>query len=290
MKKYIIAIICVCLAIVLIIAGVNKKEEQTNNEKIVTSFYPMYIIALNLTQGAQNIQLENMADNSVGCIHNYTLQTSDLKKIENAKIFIKNGFDLENFMDKIINTYPNLKIIDTQNAPLNIVEDEEGKNGHVWNNLENYKMQVQYISEKLQEQDKENAEIYKRNEQKYLEKLDALKPYKSLNKEYVISCNEALAYILDEAGFKTIDVYTDHDESSLSSGKIAEVVDLARKNNIKAIFVEKNDDLKNANIIANETGAKIVVLDANLTGTGTIDSYIKAMQDNYNKIRQIYGE
>ena len=62
----------------------NEQGQESNNFKIVTSFYPIYIIAENVTEGASNIELENMAELNGGCLHNYTLSTSDVKKVENA--------------------------------------------------------------------------------------------------------------------------------------------------------------------------------------------------------------
>ena len=42
------------------LTGCAKTEVQKENYKIVTSFYPMYIIARNITDGANNVQLVNM--------------------------------------------------------------------------------------------------------------------------------------------------------------------------------------------------------------------------------------
>ena len=77
MKKKIIVtgIILFCLVsliVFLCVKNINKSNEQSsnsNNFKIVTSFYPMYIIAENLTQNAQNIELSNMAEVNGGCLH-----------------------------------------------------------------------------------------------------------------------------------------------------------------------------------------------------------------------------
>ena len=195
---------------------------------------------------------------------------------------------MENFTDKITGNYPNIKILDTSKADLKIITDEEGENGHVWTNIENYKKQVTYIAEKLMEEYPENKELYENNLKIYLNKLEELKPYKADTDEYVISCNEALAYMLDEANLNVISVYTDHDESSLSSGDLANVIEEVKEKNIKAIFIEKNDDLKNAQLISNETGAKIVTLDAGLTGKESKDSYINAMKENLNKIKDVF--
>ena len=41
---------------------------------------------LNITEGAQNVSVENMTSNNVGCLHDYTLTTNDLIKLEKVLI------------------------------------------------------------------------------------------------------------------------------------------------------------------------------------------------------------
>lgn len=288
MKKYLIILPVICILIALILTGCTAQKEGEEKTKIVTSFYPMYVMLENITKGVEDVTLENMTQTTVGCLHNYTLQTSDLRKIEKADIFIENGLGLENFIDKITKDYPKLKIIDASKADIKTIIDEEGENGHIWNSIVNYKKQIRYIQGELSKYDEKNRLMYKENADKYIEKIDKIDTYKAENEETVISCNEALAYILNDANLETIEVYTDHDQSSLSSGKISEVIDEAKEKNVKAIFVEKNDNIKNAQIIANETGAKIIRLDAGLTGNFAEDSYINSMTENYKKIKEIF--
>lgn len=287
MKIKKIMVVFICLILIICLSGCIQKTPE-DKEKIVTSFYPMYIIALNLTKDVTNVELDNMTDTSVGCLHNYTLQTSDLKKIENANIFIKNGLGLEVFMDKITKTYPNIDIIDASESDLDLIHDEEGENGHVWNSIENYKKQVSWIANNLIQKDPANSDLYKKNEEQYLNKIDDLKVYKAEKEEFVISCNEALAYLLKDANLTVIPVYTDHDESSLSSGKLSEVINKAKDKKIKAIFVDEKDDTKNAEIIAREIGAEIVKLNSNLYGENNADAYINAMQGNFDILRKTF--
>ena len=136
MKKKIIVtgIILFCLVsliVFLCVKNINKSNEQSsnsNNFKIVTSFYPMYIIAENLTKNAQNIELSNMAEVNGGCLHDYTLSTNDVKKFENADVFIENGVGIENFTEKLLQVYSNLKVIDSSTGITDIINDEEGEN------------------------------------------------------------------------------------------------------------------------------------------------------------------
>lgn len=284
-KKILIIILCVVLGFCL--SGCGKKIDESG-EKIVTSFYPMYIIALNLTNDVPNVNLHNMADNQVGCLHNYTLQTADLKKIENANVFIKNGLGIENFMDKVTQIYPNLNVIDASQSDLNLIKDEDELNGHVWNSIENYKKQVSYIATELERINPENAELYSENARKYIEKINEIDLYKTENDEYVISCNEAFEYLLQDANLKVIPVYTDHDESSLSSGIISKVINEAKEKQVKAIVIDEQDDIKNAEIISKETGAQIIKLNSNLYGENDKDSYLNAMKSNFDILRKTF--
>ncbi len=286
-KKILIIILCVALGFCL--SGCGKKIDESG-EKIVASFYPMYIIALNLTNDVPNVNLHNMADNQVGCLHNYTLQTADLKKIENANVFIKNGLGIENFMDKVTQIYPNLNVIDASQSDLNLIkdEDEDELNGHVWNSIENYKKQVSYIATELERINPENAELYSENARKYIEKINKIDLYKTENDEYVISCNEAFEYLLQDANLKVIPVYTDHDESSLSSGIISKVINEAKEKQVKAIVIDEQDDIKNAEIISKETGAQIIKLNSNLYGENDKDSYLNAMKSNFDILRKTF--
>lgn len=285
MKRYIILSVLL-IAIIIALTGCNTTKETSNQKKIVTSFYPMYVIALNLTDQIPDISVENMTNSVIGCIHNYTLQTSDLKKIDRADAFIKNGLGLENFMDKIISSYPKLNIIDASEAELNILEDEHEENGHVWTSIKNYKKQVQFIADKLSKVYPEYKEKIQNNEKAYISKLDSLNTYKAPENTYVISCNEALEYMLEEANLKVISVYSDHDESALSSGKMADVINKAKANKVKIIFIDVNDSDINANILARETGAKIVRLDSCLSGENSKDSYIQAMDSNIDTFKK----
>ena len=67
----------------------NKEIKEDDNFKIVTSFYPIYVMTANIVDGAKNVTLDNMTEANTGCVHNYTLTTSDMKKIESKCIYRK---------------------------------------------------------------------------------------------------------------------------------------------------------------------------------------------------------
>lgn len=291
-KGKIVKIVIIVLCIILIIGFIVWKNIERNNNdvsssktRIVTSFYPMYVIALNLTEGAEGIELSNMADVNVGCLHDYTLTTEDMKKVENADIFISNGLGMENFISKILESNSDMKVIDSSNNLENVISNGIEENAHIWTSIDNYILQVQNIAEELKTADAKNAEIYTQNAQKYVDELNKLnEEYKSKlaksNGEKAICLNEAFEYMGQELGMEMITIKTDHEESTISAGMLKSLINKVKEDDIKIIIIDKNDSKTNAETIANETGAKILELNSGLTGELNKDAYINQMREN----------
>ena len=298
-KGKIVKIVIIVLCIILIIGFIVWKNIERNNNdvsssktRIVTSFYPMYVIALNLTEGAEGIELSNMADVNVGCLHDYTLTTEDMKKVENADIFISNGLGMENFISKILESNSDMKVIDSSNNLENVISNGIEENAHIWTSIDNYILQVQNIAEELKTADAKNAEVYTQNAQKYVDELNKLnEEYKSklakLNGEKAICLNEAFEYMGQELGMEMITIKTDHEESTISAGMLKSVINKVKEDDIKIIIIDKNDSKTNAETIANETGAKILELNSGLTGELNKDAYINQMRENMEILENI---
>lgn len=157
---------------------INRKEKDTGKAEeetihIVATFYPVYMIGLNITDQVEGIDLKSLTDMNTGCLHDYQLTTEDMKSISNADILIINGGGMEAFLDDIIENYPNLTIIDTSSSiPMLRNEEDSHKvlhvehdhdhdheeeeehliseyNSHIWLNPSYYKIQVENVRKGL---------------------------------------------------------------------------------------------------------------------------------------------
>ena len=233
-----------------------------------------------------------LTEANVGCVHNYTLLASDMKKIEDANIFIKSGLELENFMDKIVATYPNLKVIDSSRQIPNKIQENEGVNPHIWTSITNYIKQVEEVSTNLCKYNQENADIYTINTKNYINSLNELKEQynnqlQNLKGKKAICLNEALIYLTQEVGMEITQVETDHEESTLSADTLKNLINKMKQEEIEVILVDVNDNLRNAQTLSLETGAKIYKLNSCLTGENNKDSYINNMKQNLEVLKQI---
>ena len=293
-KRNLIIIIAIIIILVtaIVIGNFNRiNDEKNDNLKIVTSFYPIYIMTLNITNGAENVEVSNMAENYVGCIHDYTLTTTDLKKFENADIFVENGYDMEQFSQKIIDSYPNVKMIDSSTKIMDFVQEGEEVNPHFWTSIDNYILQVEAITDGLKELDSSNRDLFEQNKNAYVQKLQELKlEYESYNfgTNNVVSLNESFSYLFKFIGVNETLIKTDHENSSLSAETVREVIEEVKETGIQAIVIGQNDDDQNANLIARETGAKVYRLNDGMSGDGSLDSYINTMKENLEILKTMF--
>ncbi|HPY04278.1 MAG TPA: metal ABC transporter substrate-binding protein, partial [Spirochaetota bacterium] len=106
MKKIIL------LPLILAVCAFSACKKNSNATEtgftVVTSFYPIYIIAKNVAAEADGVKVINMTPPITGCLHDYSITAGDMKLIEKADLFLMNGAGMENFSDEIASRYPKL--------------------------------------------------------------------------------------------------------------------------------------------------------------------------------------
>lgn len=298
------------LAIILtVLLAVNftscTRKTNSNKLKLVTSFYPIYIMALNITDGVDKVELVNMAEQNTGCLHDFQLRTEDMKNIESANALIINGAGMESFLDKILEEIPNKPIIDSS-VGIDLLKseghhhDEDGNhddhddsvNPHIWVSISNYIEQVKNISEGIISLDPENKEKYQKNTENYISKLSKLSDemHNGLNdiaKRDIITLHESFDYFAEEFNLNIEAVINHEPNTEPSSKEIKETIEVINKegNNIP-LFVEPQYPSTSAEIISRETGAKVYMLDSCVTGDISKDAYIEAMKKNLSVLKE----
>lgn len=289
MKK----IIAVFLSVLLLCgaAGCTPRTQKEVKFRVVTSFYPLYIMALNITDGIEGVQVDNMAGQQTGCLHDYQLQSKDMKNIEQADVFIINGAGMESFMDKVISQLPNLRIVDSSEG-VTLFEDETGEeNPHIWVSISNCIKQVENIAKGLEAADPAHAADYRRNAQTYEEKLGALRDkmhaeLSGIKSRDIITFHEAFPYFAEEFGLNIVEVINREPDSQPSARELAQTIKLIKSTGVKAIFAEPQYPESAANIVAKESGAAVYLLDPGVTGENDKDAYLDAMEKNLTVLKQ----
>lgn len=304
MKKF-LNIFLIIMLILLVFTGCTKETVDTSKLNIVTSFYPMYIATANIVDGVEDVELKNLTATTTGCLHDYQLTTANMITLSTADILVVNGGGMENFIDKALETYQNLNVINASKGVLEEHNNEEhnsedksasdehvhdhGENAHIWVSISLYIKQVENIRDGLIEIDPANQDKYIANAQKYIEELNSLKQrmHESIDKlenKKIITFHEAFAYFAEEFGLDVVAVIEREPGTYPSAGEVASIIDLVKENDVKAIFVEPQYSRSAADTIARETKVAVYQLDPVVTGELDKNAYIEIMNKNLSAL------
>ena len=275
--------------------GASQTTEKKTAEpfRIVTSFYPMYVATINITDGVDGVEVYNMTKPQTGCLHDYQLMTDDMKTLEKADAFVINGAGMEDFMDKVTEQQKKLKVIDASRG-IELIHDDEGDNPHVWLSVTDAIQQVRNIADQLKEADPAHADAYEKNAAAYIEKLTALKsemhaaldnvPHKD-----IVTFHEAFPYFAKEFNLNIIGVVEREPGTEPTPTELQETIEQVNALPSKVLFTEPQYSPAAAETIARETGAKIYTLDPVVTGEATPaakNAYIDTMKANMKVLQE----
>ena len=186
-------------------------DEADDMLTVVTSFYPMYIAALNIVDGVEGVRLENLSEPQTGCLHDFQLTPEDMKLLSTADVFVINGGGIESFMSDVAKADPKLDVGEACEDVALLSEDDADsdhdhdhdadtesdsdhdhdheadaesdsahdhdhgdENAHAWMSVPRYRTMVQTIASRLAEKDAKHADEYYANAKAYDAKLAVL--------------------------------------------------------------------------------------------------------------------
>ena len=286
------------LAVIIFFTGCGGNTKDPNKLKIVTSFYPMYLDAINIAKDIDGVEVVNLTKPQTGCLHDYQLTTEDMKTLETADIFIINGLGMENFLDKVTSAQKDLKIVDaSKSEEIYLLKDGDEINPHVWISITYSMAQVKAITHQLCEIDPAHADAYKKNALEYLNKLSALRDemhlaFDNLPNKDIVTFHEAFPYFAAEFKLNIVAVIEREPGTEPTPQELKETIEKVNSLPVKILFTEPQYSPKAADTISRETGAEISVLDPIVTGESkleSVDDYINKMRINKDVLATALG-
>ena len=298
MKRFKYVLMLAVLMLSLLLSGCGGQEAQKDKGGdfvIVTSFYPIYVDVLNITNGVEGVKVVNMTKPQTGCLHDYQLTTEDLKTLESADAFVVNGAGMESFLDKVTSQQKNLKIIDASKSDkINLLKDGEEANPHVWLSVTYAIEQVKAITSQLCEADPKHDKQYKDNAMAYVEKLINLREemhgeLDNLPHKEIVTFHEAFPYLAKEFKLKIVSVVEREPGTEPAPKELEELIGQVKGMPVKVLFTEPQYSPTAAETIARETGARLYKLDPVVTGEATPEAknaYLNAMRENMKVLKE----
>ncbi len=277
--------ICVLL-IALLAAGVlSGCGGEAAADTILATTYPMYFLTQQLTEGMEDVQVELMVADAVSCLHNYTLTTEQMKKLERADLVVMSGLGLEDFMASALESVPSDRIIVAAASEEHMLLTETGEpDPHYWLSPYRYREALATVSAALRERYPDQAQLFAENERRTAQALEALEGgLEGLACQELITFHDGFSYFAEAYGLTIAAAIEEEEGAEASAGEIKEICELIEERGIPAIFVEKNGSTNAAEIIARETGVKIYTLDMIMDGQ---TDYIAAMTENIRTVKE----
>lgn len=277
-------------------------DEADDMLTVVTSFYPMYIAALNIVDGVEGVRLENLSEPQTGCLHDFQLTPEDMKLLSTADVFVINGGGIESFMSDVAKAYPKLDVVEACEDVALLSEDDADsdhdhdhgdENAHAWMSVPRYRTMVQTIASRLAEKDAKHADEYYANAKAYDAKLAVLEEkinsLKSLtNGQNIIIFHEAYAYVADDFSMNACYLLDLDEERSVSAGEIKQVIGAIKDDGVSVILAEELYGKSMGDTVSRETDVHVIYIDPLNRGEYDKDSYLDGMEHNIELIKEAF--
>ena len=166
---------------------------------------------------------------------------------------------------------------------------------HVWLDPMNAKQEMQNICEAFSEADPEHRADYQANYEKWAKQLDELdKIYQmtleNLSERNIVVAHEAYGYLCRRYNLTQVSIEGMSPDSEPDPGRMADIIDFVRANNVRAIFFEELSGSRTAETVAAETGVKLLTLSP-LEGLSdrqeeTGGDYFSVMEENLQQLTE----
>lgn len=221
---------------------------------------------------------------SINCVvpngsnpESFDMAPSQMIAISKSKAYFKVGFlGIENtWIKNIGENNPDISFIDCSEGINPIMEHdcdheghehghahhghEGGVDPHTWSSPASARVLVDNMYKAVIEIDSLNKDYYNENYARVINEINAtdsiIKSYidKAPGRSFVIF-HPALSYFSQEYGLEQLTI--EHEGKNPSPTQLKKLVDKAKQDNVKAVFIQQEFDPKNSETVANELGVK----------------------------------
>ena len=292
MRKF--TLLFILLLLTGLISGCAAGDVKTD---IAATTLPVYQFTAELCKGT-DLTVTRLVSESVSCLHDYSLNVRQVRAVESADLVILSGAGLESFMEDLLS---GKKTVDASTGISLLESCHEHDHGHgeahhheedphIWLSPENAMAMAQTICAGLKAEYPALEEIFDRNLQDVIARLQILDAYGKaqlslLQRREMITFHDGFSYFAEAFGLTVLKSVEEESGSEASAAELRELTALVIEHGLPAIFTETNGADSAAKIISRETGVKIYTLDMAMAG----EDYFSAMYRNIDTIKEALG-
>ena len=277
--------VLIFLVIICLIAGLQACRqsitEKSEKLRILTTIAPLYSFTKNIAGDLADV--DNLLPSGAGP-HECSFSPADIVKVSRSNVLIKNGVDLESWLDKLMISAQTGKkeiVIADTSSGVEIIDNDP----HIWLSPVNAVIQVKNIRDCLVKADPGNSETYRENAGLYIKRLKALDreirdEVRTWKQREFVALHPAFTYFTKDYGLKQAAVIQETPEIEPSPKHIIDVIKTIEAAGIKAIFSESRASHKIVDTIAEDLKLRVYNLDTLETGELSKEWYEEKMRAN----------
>ena len=254
---------------------------------VIASFYPLYEFSKEV--GQEKIEVSLLVPPGIEP-HEWEPTINELQKMHQSDLIVINGLGFENWIEDFDIVNSNVMIVDTSEG-ISVIKDKIFQSDpHIWLNPAMAKIQVTNIADALIKIDPVNEKYYRQNAKSYLDKLDSLdtkiKNQLATCKKDFIAFHNAFSYFSIQYNLNQHTIINSNDPHVEPTSKtLEEIINLAQQYDIDVIFTEEAVDPRTSQVIANEIGARVLVLSP-IEVIDENSNYIMKMGNNLSNLKE----
>lgn len=267
---------------------------QQDSVQIAATTLPVFEFTSRLCEGT-GISVGRLVTESVSCLHDYSVQVSQMRMIEGADVIVMSGGGLEDFLG---DTLMNHNVIDAAEGITLLCPEHEhdahNEHGHHHENDPHYWLSPVYaqtmagnICAGLATQYPQHANVFQKNLDALTAELEALQAYgeeqlSKLSCRQLITFHDGFAYFADSFHLEILKAIEEESGQEASAAELKELIQLVTEYQLPSVFIETNGSVSAAEVISAETGCALYRLDMAMSG----ESYFTAMYHNIDTIKE----
>lgn len=284
MKKF--SVYLFLFIMIAMLGGCGNKEDT----QILATTKPIYQFASILCEETP-LQVDLLISENVSCLHDYTLQVSQMQKLESAEVVIINGAGFEDFLADALPK--NGTLIDcSENIVLHCGdhshhdEHSHAEDPHIWLSIDNAWIMVNTIFGTLCDIYPQHKDTFEKNLRTLNAKFESLKSHSlslyDLQCRELITFHDGFVYLAESFNLHILRAIEEESGSEASAKELIEIINEINSHNLPAIFTEASSATSAADIIEAETGIKVFQLDMALSER----DYFEAMEHNIKTLKE----
>ena len=291
----------ICLILLLVCLLLSGCQTADTPAMVVATTLPVYDFTVALCQST-DITVERLINESVSCLHDYSLSVSQVKAVESAEIIVCSGAGLEDFLSDLlessvkVDASAGISLLCTSHShdhddhAHHAHEDTQEVDAHIWLSPANASCMAKNIAAGLIDHYPQHEQQIQNNLTALLQNLDVLQQYgqqtlSELRSRDLITFHDGFSYFADSFDLHILEAVEEESGSEASAKELIHLITLVQDYKLPAIFTETHGSVSAANVISRETGANIYALDMCMGDTG----YFEAMYRNIDTIKEALG-